>query len=327
MQTSVNHALPVGLEGTDYLPIAQQVIDFLYGEILPELDWPDLNDAIVGHEGTAPILTLGDLLPVATCIASGGAAEKAVPLAAAWIMYDQASNLFDDLEDQDGKPLIWNEWPVARALQTGLGLIAAAQICLSKLDVRPDVYREIVSAYNTTLALAAREQAGPRGGSDLDAYLRHVVGKSGVVFATVAWSGARVHTNDPEAQKAMRQFGMSLGILLQLLDDCRDLWHGNLQSDLSAETFTLPVIYSLSQEKGLHSERLARLLQAPSKSVAEFREIYEILEAGGAFSYSMTLMKIYERAALAALKQFSAANIESLVAYVQSFLATLDAPR
>lgn len=305
--------------------LANQVVDFLCGQVLQELDWPDLNDAVAGHSGRKPEPDYGDLLPIATCLASGGDGELAVPLAAAWILYDQASNLFDDLQDRDGKPLIWNEWVPARAMQVGLGMIAAGQLCLSKLDAEPEAKQEIMAAYSSTLALAAREQAAVPQNPDLTSYLRHVVGKSGSVFATVAWSGARVHTDDAVALEAMRQFGIALGILLQLLDDCRDLWNGQVRSDLSAETYTLPVLYALSQVDGSRRDQLVGLLQADAKSEAQFKAIYDILEEDGAASYSLALMKVYEQVALEALQQFPPTSTESLVAYVRSFLAPLAA--
>jgi geranylgeranyl diphosphate synthase type I len=303
--------------------LAALAFAFIHKRVLDDLAWPDLGKAAGHYDQGEAKPAYRDVLPLLTCLASGGDVEQAVPLAAAWIFYNQASNLFDDLQDQDGKPLVWNDWDAVRASQVGLGLIAAAQLCLAKLETDRVAHADILQAYSNTLALAAREQANAVTCPELPAYFRHIVGKSGLIYATVAWSGVRVHSQARDALEAMHQYGMSVGVLIQLLDDCRDLHNGYLDSDLDTNPYTLPVLYALSQEEEPGRQRLAALLQAPKKTPESIAEICAILEDADAFSYCVAMMKVYEQKAVHALQGFRPERRAPLVDYATDFLKSL----
>jgi geranylgeranyl pyrophosphate synthase len=309
---------------TDAISLGEQTFDIVY-QTLRELNWPDLEAVITSYKQRQIIPPYGDMLPILSAIASRGDGRKAIPLAAAWLLYNQASNLFDDLQDQDNKPLIWNEWEPARAMQVGLGLIAAAQLCLAKLQTDREGWADILHAYGSTLGLAAREQAATLAVSELPAYFRHVVGKSGLIYATVAWSGVRVHTEDQKALEAMRQYGLSLGMLLQLRDDYRDLHNGQLRSDLAVNPYTLPVLYALTRQEHPRQVELASLLKRPATPDV-IADILGILDDLDAFSYCLAMMKAYEQKALDALQTFPAERVAPLEAYVSSFLIGTGSP-
>ncbi len=306
-----------GLE-TDAISLGEQTFDIVY-QALSELNWPDLKAVVASYKQRQIIPPYGDVLPILSALASGGSKGQAIPLAAAWLLYNQASNLFDDLQDQDNKPLIWNEWEPARAIQVGLGLIAAAQLCLAKMQTDREASADILQAYGSTLAVAAREQASTPSVPELPAYFRHIVGKSGLIYATVAWSGVRLHTEEKQALEAMRQYGLALGMLLQLRDDCRDLYNGQLNSDLAVNPYTLPVLYGLARQEHPHQARLAALLERPA-TPGVIADILGILDDLDAFSYCVAVMKAYEQKALEALHPFPAEKVAPLEAYVSSFL-------
>lgn len=285
---------------------------------LAEWGWPDVQAAVVARQEVfmADRPMYANVLPILTCMALGGEAETAVPLAAAWTLYDLASDIFDDLHDQDGKDWPWNHWTPSRALNVGLGVLAAAQICLARLVARPDIRGDITLSWGQTFALAARGQAHSHSVCSSDDYFRHTVAKSGLVYAAVARAGARLATDNEHALDQMHAFGLALGMLIQLKDDCRDLDAPDLVSDVSAGVYSLPLLYGLAQTESPHHGALQAQLAQPTPDVMA---VYQILEAMGAIRHTLTLARAYQQKALAALAAFPAAQTVHLSAYVAGF--------
>ncbi len=286
---------------------------------LAEWGWPDVQAAVAARQEVfmADRPMYANVLPILTCMAVGGAAETAVPLAAAWTLYDLASDIFDDLQDQDGKDWPWNHWVPSRALNVGLGVLAGAQICLARLAARPDIRGDITLSWSQAFALAARGQARSHTICSLNDYFRQTVAKSGLVYAAVARAGARLATGDDSALSQMHAFGLALGMLIQLKDDCRDLQATHLVSDVSAGVYSLPVLYGLAQTDSPHYSTLqAQLAQSPPDVTA----VYQILEAMGAVRHTLALAYAYQKKALAALAAFPRAKTAHLSAYVAGFL-------
>ncbi len=296
-----------------------QVYEFIEEQMLGEWGWPDMQMAVAARRkafaSERPMYA--NVLPILTCMLLGGEAETAVPLAAAWTLYDLASDIFDDLQDQDGKDWPWNHWAPSRTLNVGLGVLAAAQICQARLAARPDVQSDIALSWSQTFALAARGQAHSHTICSLDDYFRQTVAKSGLVYAAVARAGARLATNSERALEQMHAFGMALGMLIQLKDDCRDLQASHLVSDISAGVYSLPVLYGLTQTDSPHYSTLQAQL---AQSTLDVTAVYQILEAMGAVSHTLALAYAYQQKALDALAVFPQAKTAYLSAYVSGFL-------
>ncbi|MGH2544713.1 MAG: polyprenyl synthetase family protein, partial [Ardenticatenaceae bacterium] len=261
--------------------------------------------------------------PILTCIAAGGDAARAIPLAASWFLYDLASNIFDDLQDSDDHSLPWSSWGPGRAINVGLGTLAAAQLCLSLIKAAPKTQTEIQQAMARTFLLAARGQGLPEEEPLLAWYFEHILAKSGLVFATVAWAGARIHSQDTEQLKMMHDFGLALGALIQLGDDCYDLIPRQASGDLSLGQFTLPMIYGLSQRERPQHARLAALLRADrAMTPEEIEEARQILVDMSAIPFSLSVAKVYEQKALAAL---DACCLEDSI-YLRNYVSQLLPP-
>ena len=304
----------------------QLVYRFVEQSVLSSLVWPDLTTVIDAYRdemqgGEQP--SYAELLPLLTCQAVGGSAELAVPVVAAWLFYNLASDLFDDLVDQDGKQRIWNEWAPGRAMSVGLGLVAAAQICLSHLETNLSAQGAIIRRYGQTMAIAARQQHHQARICSLEAYFQHILGKTGYVIATVAWSGARLQTEDEVLLKALHEYGLAVGVMVQLLDDLRDLQPGSRLSDLAANTYTLPIIYALSQTEHPRYTELTKLLADDLTNRAIIDAIGDIVNEMGAMVYTLSLVKVYEQKALNALCALPKEHTIHLVRYATNFLGQL----
>jgi geranylgeranyl pyrophosphate synthase len=278
----------------------------IHQEALKGIDWPDIVDAIVDRQASTANThaAYGAILPLLTCTANGGEAEQAIPLAAAWILYDLASDVFDDLQDLDGKDRPWNRWSPARTLAVGLGLIAAGEFCLSGLKPTAADQADLLASLARTFMLAARGQGSEQAAPTLASYLNQLIAKSGLIFAAVTRAGASLCSSNPEHLQAMHDYGMALGVSIQLRDDCRDLSSSNAVSDLVTGKHTLPVLYALSLQDHQQHPRLASLLNQPRDGLAacEVEEVCQILADMGAFAYTVAVAKVYEQKALAALQ-------------------------
>lgn len=137
---------------------------FIESICLTDLPWPYLQEAVIWRQqalaqGYSPY---NALLPALATCAVGGSTEEAVPLAAAWVLSNLASDLFDDLQDQDEKHHPWIQWPPDQVMMTGLGLLFAAQQSLASLNTTQETHRAILERWARTGLLAAQQQAAER---------------------------------------------------------------------------------------------------------------------------------------------------------------------
>ncbi len=301
--------------------------DFIHSEVLDELDWPDILTAVSHRQGQSEggLSAYAAILPMLTCRAMGGETEKAIPLAAAWVLYDLASDVFDDLQDRDAKDLPWNHWPSGRAMTVGLGLIFAAQASLARLRTTPAALKDILASLAGT-GLAAAQAQGQESNWDAPAlYFRNTIAKSGLVFAAVARAGARLGSRRTASLQRIYDYGLALGTLIQIRDDCFDVTSPRALSDLAARVYTLPVIYALSQSDHPRHARLTELLDPTDPSSAPdekaIQEVSEILSEMGSLSYSFAVAKVYEQKALSALEAFPPRDVIHLQTYATELLA------
>ena len=117
-----------------------------------------------------------------------------------------------------------------------------------------------------------------------------------MVFASVTLAGARLAVQDENILSAMFDYGMGIGIGLQIKDDCYDL----SKNDLSANIHTLPLLYALSLKADARHGELQKLLNDP-RTEANIESINRLLNVMGAYSHSIAVMKVYEQKSLDAL--------------------------
>ena len=111
------------------------------------------------------------------------------------------------------------------------------------------------------------------------AYFQHMVTKSGLIFASVSQAAASLTTNDESVLQAIHDYGMHLGMLIQLRDDCLDLSPDNLKSDLEQRCYTLPILYALNQQSHANYQPLRILLAKDSYDTVDLQAICSHLEA------------------------------------------------
>lgn len=302
---------------------------YIYQKIFAEAIWSDARKAISTMEQLNARMPHGTLLPLFSCGVAGGDVEQAIPLAAAWVLYDIASDIFDDLQDGDGKERPWVVWPVAKAVNVGLQLLGGAQQCLSQLKGSLGAQSEILAWCGEAMKQAAYDQnavfINHLGSQSLETYWRQVVSKSGQIFACITQAGGRLHTNNCELLDALYSYGLSVGIMIQLVDDCRDMSFKVAKSDVKARHYTLPILYSLSQTNHACYQELVDLLCSDAVlSDADVEHILHLVAEMGGIQHAFYLIHSYQFKAVQALALFPQGIYRSLLEqYVTSFVFSI----
>lgn len=239
------------LKGTK-LQVAQlweETCAFIEKQVLPGLDWPAFQDLLhhIKESRKEASLLSTDMFPALACQAAGGDPRRAVPLSAAWFLNILAGRIFDDQQDGEGKQQVWLSARAIDSTSVGLFALGAANAALSHLQVGRNTLSDILCAFGNIMALSARAQTDRLGldGTTIERYLANIAAKTGIVYATAAWAGARTaeeYALEPTL-RAMYDFGMNLGMAIQIADDCTDL----RDTDLSRQHFTLPVVFALNK--------------------------------------------------------------------------------
>lgn len=97
-------------------------------------------------------------------------------------------------------------------------------------------------------------------------YLRMIEMKTAALFAVAAGLGARLNGVAPEVEQALHSFGMKLGTVYQIYDDCLDLVGDEkevgktLRTDLVKGKLTLPILYLLMDATDAQKQKLNKML-------------------------------------------------------------------
>ena len=273
------------------------VYRFINHVLLPSFNWPAF--AAVFEKYRVNRMTKNradiDVLPIAACLSAGGVAEQTLPAAASWTLYIFAGRIFDDLADgEGGKRQLFTGRDAPAAISACLFAASAANAALAHLDDTA-AYSDIAAAFSHTLALAVKSENNRPSLSQLsiEAYFETIAAKTGLVFATGAWAGGRSATDNKAILDALHKYGLHLGMMTQILDDCLDL-----QTDLTNQVWTLPLIYASAQESHPSYKRLSKLLGRQCPTPAWAGEVAAILTEMKAVSWSLQIAEAHRQQAM-----------------------------
>lgn len=291
------------------------------------LGWGELADVVLvrdrharQREANSP---LTDSLPALVCDAAGGNMAQALPLAAYWRLSLFAAQTFDDLQDGQARTEIWGSFTPSQRLTAGLFALGGAQTLLAQLDVDEQTGRALSEAFGRTLALAARAQVETV--STLAAhwsvadYFRNILLRTAQLFATICWAGARIVQPRPTqvVLDACYHYGLAIGVMKQILDDCGDMLAEDAPTDLLTGVYTLPIIHLLSQVDAPQHVVLQKILgESRRLSAEEAQTVATLVRESGALAWCYTVAQAYRQQALAALKPLAVERAHWLVAYV-----------
>lgn len=243
------------------------------------------------------------VLPLLTCEAVGGDSHQAIPLLACWQLLRLSAKLLDDVVDGE------SEYPPPEAIDFAVGLLFLAPLVLEELQNRRVSASHVEgltrSLYQTGLRACAGQHAEITSHNDIDpdGWLIAARTKSGEPCAWAAWAGAMVAGANKQALANFRNFGLHLGILLQVADDFNGIWRPSKFSDLRSGQLNLAVCYARLVAKGEQKDFLETLLKnAISGDDTAESEIRQLLTGIGSQGYLLVVGGEQRQQALLALQ-------------------------
>jgi geranylgeranyl pyrophosphate synthase len=303
-------------------PYFESIYAYLEHSVLPSLGWQEANDMILhyGRNRRHSARSYVDTLPILACLSAGGNFEEAKPVAAAWILFVLAGRIFDDVVDgyEENNFLFAQGAPTA--VSSALYALSGANIALGHIaDHRRQ--KEISHAFNNVLALAAQAQTAsqPVKESSLENYFAMIAGKTGMAFAVGAWAGGRMATGgSSEKLQALHQYGLHIGMMDQIVDDCEDL-----AADLRQGTKTLPLLYALQEaSEGQRIFLRSFTKHGPITDENRIEATIDLIEEIGGIRWSLSMAALYQQKAIAALSNFPDSTKKHLVDYASQHFAS-----
>jgi geranylgeranyl pyrophosphate synthase len=249
--------------------------------------------------------SLWGLLPGWCCQAAGGEARLADPVAAAWLLFYAAAHLMDSLEDQDNPDPWWADMGTGSAINVATGLYFSACLVLQELNSLA-VDSQTIQAVTTQVLqpflvmCSGQYQDLLHPPLTLAQYWRVASAKSGAFFAMACQAGARLATSRSEVLEGFQQFGLHLGLLLQILDDLQDykeLSESRRLANPRSLPRSLPAVYLREVGSAQAIKRFDQLLSQAHISPAAVDELTRIIEqAGGVLYLQVELNKHYDLA-------------------------------
>jgi geranylgeranyl pyrophosphate synthase len=156
---------------------------------------------------------------------------------------------------------------------------------------------------------------------NLDHYWKIAEGKSGAFFELACWAGARLAGEDNHHLDSYKQYGKHLGLLLQLLDDLRDIrppagGHPLPETGELLHSFAMAyamTVFPEAQRAGL-MDSLANSTQDPEAA----QRVLETLQNSGVDLFLLTEIETHRRLSLQALE-----NAHPVSPYRETLLSML----
>jgi octaprenyl-diphosphate synthase len=163
-----------------------------------------------------------------------------------------------------------------------------------KLDIKEDVYFEIIRAKTASLLSAACS------------------------------AGAFSATNDREEAEYFRQFGENVGIAFQIMDDLFDYGKEQVGKptgiDIKEKKMTLPLIFTLQNVDNQTKKKIIYIVKNQNTNREKVEEVIGYVQNSGGIDYARGKMKEYQAKALKMLDKYpdseAKAALVQLVNYV-----------
>ena len=138
-------------------------------------------------------------------------------------------------------------------------------------------------------------------------YLAMVEGKTAALLAYSTYVGALAGGASGATVAACHEFGRSLGMAFQMVDDLLGIWGAEektgkpVADDIRSRKKTLPIVHAMAQAPPPEREKLAALLSKAELDEDEIWNIRTLLEDVGADGYVRERARFYTAQALEAL--------------------------
>jgi len=305
----------VGLLADDMVQVNETIMARMTSDV-PLI--PQLAGHLIASGGKRmrPLMTLaGARIVSANATVSS---VEAIKLATAVEFIHSATLLHDDVIDESNMRRGQNTanalWGNDASVLVGDFLFARAfELMVESGNI--DVLGTLSSA-SARITEAEIKQMTIAGNPDtrLEDYLDVIEGKTAILFAAAAASGAKIAGGNEQVTQAMHMYGLNLGLAFQIMDDALDYTADSAQmgknagDDFLDQKITLPVI--LAYQKANDEERgfWHRTMGDGNFAAEDFAKAQSILAHHKAIEASLEAATSYANKAKAALTIFDAPN-------------------
>jgi geranylgeranyl diphosphate synthase type I len=313
------------------LPAVEEELKLVVGRTTAD-HYPQLRGMLTYHmgwegEGAGPEAQgkrIRPLLVLLCAQACGADWHSALPAAAAVELIHNFSLIHDDIQDQSplrrSRPTVWVKWGQAQAINAGDVMFTQAFVALNDLarTVSPDTALEAGRILQQTCLRLTEGQYldisyETRADLGLVDYWPMIGGKTSALLACCAELGALAGGAGAERRADFREFGFSLGLAFQVLDDWLGIWGDaamtgkSTDSDLVSGKKSLPVLFALAKN-GTFARRWA---QAPIQP-QDVPGVVRLLEAEGAQEFTLAEAERLTGRALDALQRAAPVQADPL---------------
>ena len=230
-------------------------------------------------------------LAMIACQLFGGNPEEVAPAAMALEVFHNFTLLHDDVMDhaevRRGRPTVHIQWDENTAILSGDQMLIEAYKLLA--EVPAFVLPEVLQMFNK---MATEVCEGQQYDVDFEKqdqvpiadYLKMIRLKTAVLLATALKMGAYIAGADTQAQDALYQFGINIGLAFQIQDDILDVWGDPttfgkaVGGDISCnkKTFVLLTAMQMSNDVQRHelSDWLEQVLDDNAEKITCVTNIY-----------------------------------------------------
>ena len=226
----------------------------------------------------------------------GGKDEEVLPAALALEVFHNFTLLHDDVMDKAdvrrGRATVHVKWNENTAILSGDQMLIEAYKLLSGVpaDKLPRVLQlfnkmatEICEGQQYDVDFETQEQV------TIDEYLKMIRLKTSVLLANALQTGAYIAGADEQAQEALYEFGINIGLAFQIQDDILDVWGDPktfgkaVGGDICCNKKTFVFLEAMRRGgKRREGERLeewySQVLEDNTTKIASVKEIFEQLD-------------------------------------------------
>lgn len=311
----ISHMLPTAI-GADLKTSVLEVLPLIEDRIERRLRasrHPRLGDAMMHLiEGGGKRMRAS--LPWLVAKAVGDSHAGMIDVGAAIEIIHNFTLVHDDIMDDDpirrGRPAVHVAYDVPTAINAGDAMLA---IAFEHLCDEPAFDLELLPMIVERIAWMVRRVSE---GQQLDIefestesvteerYLEMIEGKTAVMFQVCAELGALLSGGDEETVACLGEWGRSMGLCFQLMDDLIDVVSDTATlgkpagSDVAQGKRTLMVIHALAQPDGPAKEALLGALgKGEEATVESIASAHDGLEASGSIAYGRARAEAFHQAA------------------------------
>ncbi len=212
--------------------------------------------------------------------------DELIQLATAVELIHMASLIHDDV--LDGASMRRSKPSINAKLGDDVSIVFGDYIYSKALELvgkcrNPDLFECICQAIYV-MCEGELTQVCHRGDLDLpkDIYITIVKKKTASLFAACCQGGAIIGNHNGAVQKALKDFGLNLGIAFQIIDDCKDIVSEERilgkhpGQDVTAGDMTLPLLNLLEVAEPSGREQIKRMLKSTmdEHNLKKIREMF-----------------------------------------------------